>query len=116
MDFKYRPLGFKVRAGEGDRNAIIASVDDETNDAILIGTQIMEINDRNCVDVAFDGITHWLTTKDLPLTIVFQRPPGVTFNFKFTLTFEQIESNISNTFRLFGIFFFFENKNGLKTI
>lgn len=76
LHFKYRPLGFKVRGGEDDQNAIIASVDDETNDSILIGTQIMEINDRNCVDVPFDGITHWLTTMDLPLTIIFQRPPG----------------------------------------
>lgn len=82
LHFDNRPLGFKVRGGDTsgsgaeDTNAIIASVDDEEHDSILIGTQIMAINSRDCVGIPFDCITHWLTSLELPLDIVFSRPPG----------------------------------------
>lgn len=74
ISFEKRPLGFKVTDGENNMEAIIEGVDND-NDQKLIGCQIMEINHRSCQDVHFNTITHWLTTMELPLTIVFQKPP-----------------------------------------
>merc|ERR1719499_1657336 len=75
MRFDHRPLGFKIKEGENEQNGIIVSVDDEAADSILIGTQIMEINGVDCVNVPFNSITKWLKSVELPVGIVFQRPP-----------------------------------------
>ena len=58
-------------------NALIASIDDRTHDDRIIGTQITEINEFDCVDAPFDQITSRLQNSRLPLQIVFQQPPQV---------------------------------------
>ena len=100
LTFDNRPLGFAICEGytNGDStvnvNAIISKVDDESNNSILVGRQIMEINGKNCVGIPFDCITNWLKSMEMPLDIVFARPSHV----KIILQLIKITFNVVSLF------------------
>jgi hypothetical protein len=77
VSFKHRPLGFEVEAGADALNAIVSSIDPETQDPNFIqtGTQVMEINGVPCSNVDFLEVKNRLDTSELPLLVKFQQPP-----------------------------------------
>lgn len=78
VSFKQRPLGFTVEAGDGKKNAIVATIDEHSVDDpnfIEVGAQVMEIAGRSCMDLDFIEIQDRLNALELPLLIKFQTPP-----------------------------------------
>jgi len=76
LSFKKRPLGFRIRTGEGEKGAFVAGLDipedSEPAEYIQIGSQITEIGGINCVDKPFQQISQLLQTKELPLAVTFR--------------------------------------------